>query len=287
MKESMKIDYVTDLHINHWIPFQMNQLKWEKRTRDFVKRLLRKGNGEVLLLGGDFSEMNTQTLWVFDECAKHYERVYWTFGNHDLYLLSKNDNKKYKHHSLNRVQELIEKTAHLENVVPLVKSVETYKGITFAGDALWYLPKTLQDWEFYKNVSKDSSYIHHNEAWGMEDVARLLYKGSADWYDTLEGQEIDVMLTHVPPVHPKLSQYPANAIYHSPVPYLSANHWVCGHDHLQGTFEKAGTHFYMNAIGYPDAYEHVRAYEVPGDNVDPVLTLDVMTLEIPVPSHSQ
>ncbi|MCY9419432.1 hypothetical protein MOF50_23060, partial [Bacillus inaquosorum] len=30
----MKIDYVSDIHINHWIPWNVNQIKWEKRTRE-------------------------------------------------------------------------------------------------------------------------------------------------------------------------------------------------------------------------------------------------------------
>lgn len=276
----MKVDYVSDIHINHWVPFIMNQLKWEKRTRDFVRRLLRKGNGEVLILAGDFSEINAQTIWVLDEASKHYEMVYWTFGNHDLYLLSKKDNKKYKNHSLNRVTEIIEKTAHLANVVPLIQRTHTFKGKTFAGDALWYLPKTMEDWEFYRNVSNDSAYIKHNEAWTMDDVARVLYKSSADWYDSLEGQDIDVMATHVSPVHPSISPYTPNGCYYSSVPFLAAQHWVCGHSHLQGEFQKAGTTFYMNCVGYPDAYSDARAFELPGDKVDDQLIIDIKSFTL-------
>lgn len=85
----MKIDYVSDLHINHWIPWSNNQLKWEKRTRKIVNRLISNGNGEVLIIAGDFTEWNQQAIWVLDEVAKQYEKVYFTYGNHDLYLLSK------------------------------------------------------------------------------------------------------------------------------------------------------------------------------------------------------
>ena len=276
----MKIDHVADMHINHWVPFIPNQLKWEKRTREFVRRILRKKTGEVLVLAGDFSEVNAQTIWVLDEASKHYEMVYWTFGNHDLYLLSKRDNKKYKHHSLNRVKEVIEKTAHIENVIPLIQRTHTFKGKTFAGDVLWYLPKSMQDWDFYRNVSNDSAYIKHQEAWNMDDVARLLYKSSADWYDGVEGQDIDVMVTHVPPVHPSISPYSPNGCYHSTVPFLAAPHWICGHSHLQGVFEKAGTTFHMNCVGYPNAYDNAQRFELPGDKVDSQLVIDVQTFTI-------
>lgn len=67
----------------------VNQIKWEKRTREIVNRLISNGNGEVLVIAGDFTEWNQQTLWVLDEAAKQYEKVYFTYGNHDLYLLSK------------------------------------------------------------------------------------------------------------------------------------------------------------------------------------------------------
>jgi predicted MPP superfamily phosphohydrolase len=275
----MKIDYVTDLHVNHWMWFTTNQLKWEKRTRDWTRHLIRNGNGEVIIVAGDFSEMNVQSKWVLDELSKHYERVYWTFGNHDLYLMSKKDRKRHGD-SKGRLENLIEQTSYLENVIPLIKRTDVYKGVTFAGDAMWYLPKTPEDWAFYKGVSNDSSYITLNSAWSSEDVARQLYKESLDWYDTLDGEEIDVMVSHVPPVHPKLSKYPPNACYMSPVPFLASTHWVCGHDHLQGTFEKAGTMFYMNSVGYPDAYEHARANELPSEDVDPILTFGVQTFEV-------
>ena len=88
----MKIDYASDLHFNHWMVWTENQLKWEKRTKQLTQRLIENGNGEVLILAGDFSEWNCQSIWILEEAAQHYEKVYFTFGNHDyrdmrLYLL--------------------------------------------------------------------------------------------------------------------------------------------------------------------------------------------------------
>lgn len=280
----MKIDYVGDLHVNHWMQFIQNQLKWEDRTRKWAKHLIRNGHGEVLMVAGDFGEMNRQAVWVLDELSKYYERVYWTFGNHDLYLLSGKDKKAYGD-SDGRLRDLIEKTRYLENVIPLIKRTDVYKGVTFAGDAMWYLPKTPEDWAFYKGVSNDSNYIELNSCWTKEDVARTLYKESMDWYDTLEGQQVDVFMSHVPPVHPKeLSNYPYNACYVSPVPYLASEHWICGHDHIQGTFEEAGTTFYMNSIGYPDAYQKAKPHHLPTEDIDPVLEFGVKTFEVHVPT---
>ncbi|MGG4386513.1 metallophosphoesterase, partial [Priestia megaterium] len=102
----MKVDYASDLHFNHWMRWTENQIKLEKRIRELTNRLIENGNGEVLVLAGDFSEYNSQALWILDEAAKSYERVYWTFGNHDLYLVSKSQKKEYGD-SMGRLDELI------------------------------------------------------------------------------------------------------------------------------------------------------------------------------------
>jgi len=262
----MKIDYASDLHFNHWMLWTENQLKWETRTRKLAKRLIRNGNGEVLILPGDFSEWNNQTLWILDEVSKEYERVYFTFGNHDLYLLSKQQKRKYGD-SIGRLQELIEKAQRISNVVPLIKNVDVYKGKVFAGDAMWYLPKKQEDWAFYRNVSNDSSDIFVNGL-NMDDIPRRLWKESMDWYDTLEEKHIDVFVSHVPPLHPPSSVYPPNGCYQVDISFLAADHWVCGHNHMKDEFKKAGTTFYMNCIGYGKDQHGYKLNTIPGEEFE-------------------
>ncbi|MFP7486291.1 metallophosphoesterase [Priestia filamentosa] len=270
----MKIDYVSDLHANHWVLWTKNQRKWEKHTRLFTQRIIQKGHGEVLVLAGDFSEWNIQTLWILDEASKHYERVYYTFGNHDLFLLTKQQRRKYGD-SLGRLQELVNESMKIPNVVPLVKNIDIYKGKVFAGDAMWYLPKTQEDWAFYRNVSNDSSDILINGQ-TIDDIPRQLWKESMDWYDTLEEENIDVFVSHTPPVHPPTSPYPPNGCYQTDVSFLPTNHWICGHNHLKATFQKAGVNFYMNCIGYGDEYKDYQINTIPTSTID----VDVKTFEI-------
>ncbi len=47
-----------------------------KANKEIVRRLISNGNGEVLIIAGDFTEWNQQTLWVLDEVANQYEKVY-------------------------------------------------------------------------------------------------------------------------------------------------------------------------------------------------------------------
>lgn len=275
----MKIDFVSDLHVNHWMMWTNNQLKWEKRTRSFANKLIENGNGEVLIIAGDFSEWNCQALWVLDECAKQYERVYFTYGNHELYLLTKSQKKKYND-SMGRLDELINLASNIDNVYPLVKTVETYKGKVFAGDVMWYLPKSMEDWNFFRNVSNDSEHIFIN-GYSREDAVRKMWKESMDWYETIEDKHIDVFVSHVPPIHNPYSPFDPNALYMVDVPFINTENWICGHDHMQRQFVKAGVNFHMNAIGYPQHYnKYPKRNVVPQGEIDDYKTFGIKTFDV-------
>ncbi|MDA1475271.1 hypothetical protein [Bacillus changyiensis] len=49
----MKVDDAS-LHMNHHVPFMKDQLKWEARTREWARNILRTGYGSVLIIAGDF-----------------------------------------------------------------------------------------------------------------------------------------------------------------------------------------------------------------------------------------
>lgn len=248
----MRVYYLSDLHANHHVPFRSNQEKWEKFTKEWMQSVLSGVQGEVLVLNGDFSEFNQQTLWLLEVAADHFERVLFLPGNHDYYLLSKNQRKKYKT-SFGRVDELVELASRIPNVVYLNQRVFTYKGVTFSGETLWYdLPRN-EDQVFYQDSSNDSQFIHT----GISFVPgyKVLHDLSMNWYHTLAGKLVDVFVSHVPPVHPPHSGHPYNACYVTPVPFLAAEHWIAGHQHSRGVFEKADTTFYMNPLGYPGEYD--------------------------------
>ncbi|MGG4434501.1 metallophosphoesterase [Priestia megaterium] len=275
----MKVDYASDLHFNHWMRWTENQIKLEKRIRELTNRLIENGNGEVLVLAGDFSEYNSQALWILDEAAKSYERVYWTFGNHDLYLVSKSQKKKYGD-SMGRLDELITESHGIKNVVPLVKNVDVYKGKTFAGDAMWYLPQNLKDWTFYRAVSNDSGYISIN-GYSKNDMTKKMHNDSIKWYQTLKNRDIDVFVSHVPPLHPPESHEKPNGCYQTIVPFMNTKHWICGHQHLQCEFDRARTRFHMNAIGYRDHYSNPPAInEIPRGKIDKTKSFGIRTFEI-------
>lgn len=251
----MKVDYVSDLHINHYVHWNENQIKFEKRTREWARDLLKSKSGEVLILAGDFGEINVQAFWFVDEISKAYDKVFVTFGNHDLYLTSKNQIKKYGD-SIGRLYDLSDRLNAINNVTALPEGgYEEYKGVKFAGSPLWYLPRRQESWEFFENVSNDSNYIKV-DGHTKRDMIRVLWKSTMDWYEDLG--EVDILFTHVPPVHSPFLKYDPNECYYSPVTELKAKHWICGHDHSKGVFNKAGTAFYVNCLGYPHEQREVK-----------------------------
>lgn len=244
----MKVDYASDLHVNHWVQFNPNQLKWEKQTKEWTEQLMQTGSGDILVLAGDFSEWNAQTLWVLEEAGKYYQQVLFVTGNHDRYLLTKKQRKKYGMSS-KRVEDLLDKAVGVPNVTPLAQNSIEVGGKRIAGDGLWYELKTPADYAFYETHSNDSTYIWEGVYPGK--TPEVLFQKAMKWYQTLENEPIDLMVSHIPPLHPAVSPNKRNACYDCPVPFLAAPKWICGHQHIQATFEQVGTEFYMNALGYP------------------------------------
>lgn len=249
----MNIDYISDLHINHYVPFIHNQIKWQKRTVAFVESVLLIDNpSDILIIAGDFSEQNQQTIWTIETFAKYYKNVIIVFRNHDLYLLSKNQEKKYKNDSRNRTKQIVDYFSDHKHIHVLDNEIVTINGKTFAGSKLWYNPKTEDGKWFYNNISNDSQYIKIKHTLNSYEP---IHEADMTFYQSLidSQTQVDVMITHVPPIIISENTDDAyNECYTSPVPSLIAPFWVCGHQHITYSFEKDGTQFHMNPMGYPN-----------------------------------
>lgn len=244
----MLIDYISDVHISHYAPFTPSQEKWATATKKWTKELLTDKKGEVFIVAGDISEWNQQSKWFLEECSIHYERVFFVLGNHDYYLLSNNQKNKYGN-SINKVKELIDSIKHLANVVHLDGYIAIYKDVSIAGHSMWYDLPTPEDKAWYNANSNDSLYVYGEG--GRRTSYKELYKKAMEWYITMDGLNIDVMVSHFPPVNPPSSNKKHVACYITEVPFLTGKHWVCGHQHIQEEFKVQDTKFYMNPLGYP------------------------------------
>lgn len=251
----MEIDYLSDLHTDFWAKHNSNEKKWKRQTNLFLNKLIPEQIGEVVVVAGDISHYNLQSFWVLEYLSQHYKQVFFVLGNHDYYLISEHQCKKYNHNSINRVNELIEMITDLSNVV-LLQEYEPYdyNGTLFAGATNWYSLKEPGEQLFFNTVSNDSAAII-----GL-DIA-LEHEKEMAAYRNLK--EVDVLVTHVPVI-----RLETHKKYNSTYCYLNellpkAAHHIFGHCHEQDVKEKAGMHFYINALGYINEWTQ----HVPGDQI--------------------
>lgn len=245
----MKISYISDLHLDFHVPFHKSQIKWKSRTVEFINKLITsdEGSKEVLIIAGDLSHFNKQSIWALEVFSQSYKKVFFTYGNHDLYLISNNQESKYKGISMNRTRELYELSSKVENVVPLFEGeVVEHKGVKFSGLPLWYPVETPEQKIFFENVSNDSKLIKKFRPNMFHSLHQSKYMQTLD-------KEVDVMITHFPVINIDTHfKYNSTACYLTPVQDIRVNHWVFGHSHEQKVYEKPYCNFYMNAIGYPE-----------------------------------
>lgn len=244
------VSYISDIHADFYAPFTKNQIKFEQRTREFIQRLIQTdtSNKEVLIIAGDVSHLNTQSYWCIDEFSKHYKQVLLCYGNHDFYLVSKNQERKYKGNSLNRVNELTEMLKPLDNVHVFNNDSYVYEhnNIKFGGLTMWYPLETPEQQMFFYNISNDSKYIKGFNILYAHDEDQSTYK-------KILKENVDVMISHVPVINVDSHfKYNSTACYLTPLKDIQVKHWVFGHSHEQRVYNKPYCKFYMNAIGYPE-----------------------------------
>lgn len=90
--------------------------------------------------------------------------MFFTAGNHDYYLVSRQQVNKYNRSSLSKVEELSIMIEHLDNVVLFHSKCgvisDKYKDLVFSGLTMTSKPETEEEISFYKDFMNDSKYIY-------------------------------------------------------------------------------------------------------------------------------
>ncbi|EIW3378524.1 metallophosphoesterase [Staphylococcus pseudintermedius] len=266
----MNISYISDLHIDNWIKHNKNQIKHEKYVKDFVNKLIDKSNlkvKEVLVIAGDISHYNRITMWVLEEFSKQFEKVFFVSGNHDYYLVSQQQMKKYKNESKLRAKELSELVKQLDNVTffnsMYSDNSEVYKGVTFAGATMTSLPATEEEISFYRGFMNDSKYI--------TEEPKLYNTYDKVIYENILSEKVkpDVFISHYPLIttlsHRKHLNDGSIGSYKCEVGELIAPINFFGHVHEGNVmYRVVDTKHYCNALGYPNEIKNtiIRQIEV-------------------------
>ncbi len=258
----MKISVLSDLHLDFYINDDDVLKNGTHLKSELDKYLDPDPDVEVLIVAGDISHYNHQTK-ILEQIAEDYcyQRVFAVLGNHDLYLISSNQKKKYKNNSKNRMQDWYDYKDPKGIVHILDGEVIEYKGKKFGGAMSWY----------------DGSYLREPSMYGSSEVqmwketmndARLIY-GMGDFFDLFIMErpkmdkilDADVVITHINPLSqpmafPEEYKYEKTSKFYcfDGAEYLKktqAKFWVYGHTHAYFEYEVFGTNVFANPLGYP------------------------------------
>lgn len=247
----MKIDHINDVHLDFYVPYKTNPEALKRRVQTFVKTLVpeKAARGDVLIIAGDISHVNEESKLFLEAICTYYPRVFVTYGNHDLYLISKNTQKKYNRNSYRRISELIRSTEHIVNLTWLDSNrVYVHENVTFAGNPMFAVPESPMEWLFYRQSMNDSKYIMFPWKQGLPELHQT---GMSDY--TSLGEHVDVFVSHYPLVEtPKFRNDASTGSYYNFVDALHARHFCFGHVHQREHFKVEDAHFHTHAIGYPD-----------------------------------
>ncbi|WP_121616604.1 metallophosphoesterase [Virgibacillus halodenitrificans] len=257
----LKFDYINDVHLDFWVPFDKNQLKLERKTKIFAIKMLPEQPAQSLLIGGDLGHYNKQNYWFLEELSKVYTNILLVIGNHDFYLITKNQEKKYQYNSFKRVQEMKELATLLPQVTYLEGNTVEIEGVTFGGTGMWY------DFSYgQKHLDQSFEDVQTQWSWFSNDSRKIKGISTGKRYESEKEKlekvirQSDVILTHVGPTH-EFSPYQQeellfNSFYffdgETYIQNYQSKIWCFGHVHIREQFHKNGWTFISHSLGYPD-----------------------------------
>ncbi len=270
----MKIDYISDLHIDfHVKEVNEQRPKFKALIAEFIDNILptnRSTIGDVLILAGDHSHYNSQTKELLKQLKEIYKDVVIVTGNHDLYMISDNIRKKYQWDSSQRVIELKE-IAEEVGVHFLDGNVIDINGVRFGGTGGWYSLPTPDDISHWNYSLNDSNLIYDGYP---VNLAYSYGRAKADW-DTqkhyreelqklkdIAKEGCDVLVTHVAQVIPPDKDLPAmyrgdpgNIFYYVDnldlIKESKTKVHLYGHTHNEHDYVLDGVRCVCNPLGYP------------------------------------
>jgi len=268
----MKFDIISDLHLDFHIKPNAN----ENKMFTFCKnKMFDEGHkhGEILIVAGDLSHYNSQTKAFFEFLVKYfYKELFFVTGNHDMYLINMNQEKKYGNSDA-RLIELKEMFKDNDKIHMLDGDIVEYKGIKIGGAMGWY------DGSYCNKVN---AFCNPLTLWKRYSNDSVLIKGYTDFYDVLMVERpklqnihkgCDIIVSHINPM-PHASFTPEEFVQDEGTGFYNfdgeqmvddtpAKFWVFGHQHFTLEKEVYSTTMLCNALGYPKENElaRVKQYE--------------------------
>ncbi|WCN39507.1 metallophosphoesterase [Aneurinibacillus uraniidurans] len=254
-----RFDLASDLHVDFWVKFDSNPIKMKQKTDGFIDSIIHPDHSMILVIAGDMGHYNRQNELMLNSFKRYYEYILIVRGNHDLYLVSGQQEKKYGRNSSKRWNEMKEIAGQIEGVYILEGDVITLKGITFGGTGMWY------DFS-YGMLGHDKTEEELVRLWKKEMNDAGLIRGLPDFIEESAKlsniiNDSEVIITHVGGDWSMLSPNSKYVQGLTPSFYffdgskwmdqLQGKVWCFGHIHDHFDYIKNGCRFVNNAIGYP------------------------------------
>jgi len=266
----MKIDYISDLHLDFWINGDINGKKLDDKIEKFIN-MIQPAGGDVLVIAGDLTHYNSQLVSLFKQLKQIYNEIVVTWGNHDLYLISNSMRNKYKYYSLNRLIELKE-ICYDAGVTFLDGQTVKIGDVVFGGTGMWYDLPTPSDIDDWKRIMNDSRLIMEKKSLSCSfDTQKFYNKEKAK----LEKIKCDVLISHVPcfkipdqMMDPLFIGNESNKFYHAPLYELvestNCKIHVAGHTHTSYDFQYGAVNLKINPLGYPmeNTYTMIKQFKI-------------------------
>lgn len=283
----MKIHYLSDLHLDHYIFENQFNAKMDRQIDDYLKLCeiskIPEEERYMLIVPGDLSNYNNPTKRFLQRLKELFKHILITGGNHDLYMCSTNQADKYQNNSFNRLKDIKQFCSEI-GVHYLDGNIVEIDGKRFGGTMMFWDKSYYNKLEkreasdrevlnFYDNYMNDSKLIMN----GFKPIkVPIAYGGSflqtsfnaIEYFesehkklqDYNDFDNIDVMVTHYAPTLPhgirtKYAIERGTTFYlfdgEKDIERISPKIWLFGHMHDKFNFTHKDVHFLCNPFGYP------------------------------------
>ena len=264
-----KIAYISDTHIDFYAENKPAKIRKhaDKIVPDHAKE---KDYYDAIIVAGDIGHYNKDNIVFLKQLKNYAANVICVLGNHDHWLLTKSQKKKYKFESKSRVEEFGKmcKESNIQLLDPghtIIKSKDG-KPVSILGFNGWYDGK-------YMNA--DPVFLNIDWPKVMNDARHIC--STPESYDSLHKQDMqklnnllnfrgddlqpDIIVSHVrPTINPWNIQEKYRRDKNTPfycfdgsvlMQKLKPKYWIYGHTHDGQDFVENGVQVVTNAFGYP------------------------------------
>lgn len=258
----MKILALSDIHLDSY------RIAINSSSCDYIGSIIGldtiKGI-DAITVAGDIGHCNKDNKYFIKYLRDRFKvPVIFTFGNHDLYLINRDDYSKYEGSSFNRLDDMISWADTVDDIYCLDGDTITIGSVVFGGVAGWYDgsygSKGIDANTLWKTVMNDSIFIYE-DGYRVDNYTKILNKlKPKEKIDKVLSEGCTYLITHVCPIindkliKPVFKRSPNTCFYYSSYLDIGSSDSLqtiqFGHIHTQEQAVVDGINFFSSPIGY-------------------------------------